>query len=136
MNTAEALALAASIVALRAEIEGLEGQYKPRLDALADETKAYRAQRDEQIAPLKERMDGLRAELGGWLAGDPDGNLRDGERIVATLASGKAAVNVTDPALVPAEYCSPDKAKIEAAFRLGKSVPGAELIKPRILKVL
>lgn len=133
----DARAYAAAIAALRAEAECIEATYRPHLDALAGETKTYRTERDGKTAPLSEREAALRKVLSMWLAGDPDGSLKDGERIVATLAR-KACKPQIHADQLPPEYLSlaPDLGKINAALARGEKVPGVVVKVETSLRVL
>lgn len=133
----DALAFAATIRAIRATVEAIEAEYKPHLDELAAETKEYRAERDGKTAPLTERADTLRKVLAEWLASDPDGNIKDGDRIVASLTR-KAGKPVIDAAKVPDTYRSmqPDMGKINLALAAGKAVPGVTVPISTVLRVL
>lgn len=133
----DALGVAAVIAGLRAAIETAEAEFKPHLDELAAEAKEYRAERDAITKPYAERMEALRKMLADWLAGDPDGNLRDGERIVATLSRRKPHP-VIDPAKVPDRFKSltVDMAKINAALVHDEVIPGVTWKTDTILKVL
>lgn len=133
----DARAYAAAIAALRAEAECIEATYRPHLDALAGETKTYRTERDGKTAPLSERAAALRKVLADWLAGDPDGNLRDGERIVATLSRKPAKPQIHADQLPPEFFhLTPDHGKINAALARGEAVPGVSVPMATILRVL
>lgn len=137
-QTAEdARAYATIIAALRAEIECIEEAHKPALDYLKAQADECRAERDGKTKPLAERMESLRKELAAWLAGDPDGNLKDGERIVATL-SRKAGAPKIDAAKLPAEFFSPqpNMAAISLALAKGQTVPGVTVPISTVLRVL
>ena len=136
-DAADARAYAAAIAALRAEAERIEAEYKPRLDELANEAKVLRNMRDDEAAPLTERADALRKVLADWLAGDPDGNLRDGERIVATL-SRKAGAPKIDADKLPAAFktMQPNMSAINAALARGQQIEGVTIPVTTILRVL
>lgn len=121
----DARAYAAAIAALRAEEERRAAPYNNSLAAFKVDADAIRAERDSATAPYTKRADELRKVLADWLAGDPDGNLRDGDRIVATLARS-VGKPVVDAAKLPDEYKSlqPDMAKINSALLRGVAVPG------------
>lgn len=125
LSADDARAYAAAIAALRAEEERIETMFKPDIDALTAGLKRFRDSRDTATAPFTKRADELRKVLADWLAGDPDGNLRDGDRIVATLARS-VGKPVVDSAKLPDEYKSlqPDMAKINSALLRGVAVPG------------
>lgn len=132
----DARAFANAIAALRAEAECIEATYRPHLDVLKAEADAYRAERDDKLTPYKAQMTALREVLADWLAGDPDGNLRDGERIVATLIRRKP-YPVIDPEKVPDRFKSlaVDMAKINAALVHDETIPGVTWKTDTILKV-
>ena len=126
IQTAEdARAFAAAIAALRAAIETAEAEYQPHLAELKAEADTYHAERDALITPYAERTESLRKMLAEHLAGDPDGSLKDGGRIVATL-SRKAGKPVIDAAKVPDAYKSmqPDMGKINLALARGEKIEG------------
>lgn len=138
IQTAEdARAYAAAIAALRAEAERIEARYKPSLDALAANAKAYRDARTVETDPITERADKLRAVLAEWLRGDPDGTLRDGDRIVATLARKAGRVQV-DAAALPDRFktLQPSMALINEALARGEQVPGVTVPVETSLRVL
>jgi hypothetical protein len=62
-----------------------------------------------------------------WKKGKDTDNTINGLRGKVTLVQ-RAQVNITDTSLIPAQFCSPDAAKIEHALKAGIEVPGAELI--------
>lgn len=133
----DARAFAAAIAALRAEAECIEATYKPHLDELNTAAKIEREDRDERTGPLKAQETALREVLSVWLAGDPDGNLRDGERIVATLSrkAGKPQIHADQ---VPDDFKSlqPDMGKINLALAEGRKVPGVSVPVATVLRVL
>lgn len=133
----DARAYAAAINALRAEAERIRDDYKPHLSELDAEAKRYRDERDGVVNPIEMQMRALRAILEAWLAGDPDGNLRDGERIVATLArkAGKPQIHAEQ---VPDSFktLAPDMSKINAALARGERVPGVVVTIETSLRVL
>lgn len=133
----DACAFAAAIASLRAEAERITAEYKPHLDTLAAEATEYRGERDEKLAPIEAQMRALREVLAVWVAGDPDGNLRDGERIVATLSrkAGKPQIHAEQ---LPPEFLSlaPDLGKINAALARGEKVPGVVVKVESTLRVL
>lgn len=133
----DARAYAAAIAALRTEIEANEAAWAAEMAPLTNELKRMREQRDKENKPEAERMDGLRAELGGWLAQDPDGSIKDGDRIVATL-SRKAGAPKIDAAKLPAAYMTmqPNMSAINAALARGEAVPGVTVPIATILRVL
>ena len=133
----DARAFAAAIAALRAEADRITAEYKPHLDELEAEATEYRGERDDKIAPREAQTRALREVLADWLAGDPDGNLRDGDRIVATLSRkpGKLQIHAEQ---VPDAYKSmqPDMGKINLALASGEKVPGVSVPVTAILRVL
>lgn len=133
----DARAFAAAIAAIRAEIECIEAVHKPNLDYFRDQVDAIRSERDAATGPLAQRAAALREVLADWLAGDPDGNLKDGERIVATL-SRKPAKPQIHADQVPDAYRSmqPDMGKINMALARGETVPGVSIPVSTILRVL
>jgi hypothetical protein len=63
-----------------------------------------------------------------WKRGKDTDNTINGLRGKVTLVA-REQVNITDPSLIPPQFCSPDPSKIEHALKAGIDVPGAELIK-------
>lgn len=133
----DARAYAAAIAALRAEIDANTKAWEDEMSPLDNELKDMRAARNAENEPLTKRADELRKVLADWLAGDPDGNLRDGDRIVATLAR-KAGKPVIDAAKLPDEYktLAPDLGKINAALARGEKVQGVVVKVETSLRVL
>ena len=136
-STDDARAFAAAIAAIRATIDATEAEYQPHLAALKAEADTYRAERDGKTAPLNERADALRKVLADWLAADPDGNLRDGDRSVATLSRRKPPP-VIDAAKVPDKYktLTVDMAKLNKALINDEDVPGVTWKTDTVLRVL
>ena len=62
-----------------------------------------------------------------WKRGKNPDNTINGLRGKVTVTSRQVA-QITDASQIPAEFCSPDAAKIEHALKAGITVPGAELI--------
>lgn len=137
LSAEDARAYAAAIAALRAEAERIAAQYKPRLDALKQEADGVRDERDLATARLELRAADLRAVLAEWLRGDPDGTLRDGDRIVATLARKAGKVQV-DAAALPDQFktLQPSMALINEALARGETVPGVTVPVETSLRVL
>lgn len=133
----DARAFAAAIAALRAEADCIEATYKPHLDVIKADADAYRAERDGKLTPYKAQEAALRTVLADWLAGDPDGALKDGDRIVATLArkAGKPQIHAEQ---VPDAFKSMqvDVGKINAALARGEKVPGVVVKVETSLRVL
>lgn len=136
-NEDDARAFAAAISALRAEADCIEATYKPHLDVLKADADTYRAERNDKTATLRAQETALREVLSVWLAGDLDGNLRDGERIVATLAR-KACKPQIHADQLPPEYLSmqPNVGAINAALARGEKVPGVVVKVETSLRVL
>lgn len=133
----EARAYAAAIAALRAEADCIEATYRPHLDVIKADADAYRAERDGKVSPYRAQEAALREVLAGWLAGDPDGSLKDGERIVATLAR-KACKPQIHADQLPPEFLSmqPNVGAINAALARGEKVPGVVVKVETSLRVL
>lgn len=133
----DARAYAAAIAALREAVDAIEGAYKQPLDRLAKMAAEFRQKRDMETAPPQDRIEALRKVLADWLAGDPDGNLKDGNRIVATL-SRKAGRAQVDAAALPDAFktMQPDMSKINAALARGETVPGVVVKVETSLRVL
>lgn len=133
----DALGVAAVIAGLRAAIETAEAEYKPQLDFLKEQADTCRAERDAIIKPYAERMESLRKMLADYLADDPDGNLKDGDRIVATLQRRKPHPDI-DPAKVPDRFKSltVDMAKVNAALVRDEDIPGVTWKTKTVLVVL
>lgn len=133
----DALGVAAVIAGLRAAIETAEAEFKPHLDELAAEAKEYRAERDALTKPYAERMEALRKMLADWLAGDPDGQLKDGDRIVATLSRKGAAPKVNADRLPDAyKTLQPNMNAINAALARGEHIEGVTIPVTTVLRVL
>ena len=62
-----------------------------------------------------------------WKRGKDTDNTINGLRGKVTVVE-RARVEITDEKAIPAQFCSPDLAKIEHALKAGIEVPGAELI--------
>lgn len=63
-----------------------------------------------------------------WKRGKQTDNTINGLRGKVTVVE-RTQVRITDESTIPAQFCSPDPAKIEHALKAGLVVPGAELIK-------
>lgn len=136
-STDEARAYAAAIAALRAEADCIETTYKPHLDVLKVDADAYRAERDGKVSPYKAQEAALREVLAGWLAGDPDGSLKDGECIVATLARKVCKPQIHADQLPDSfKTLAPDLSKINAALARGEHVPGVVVKVETSLRVM
>jgi hypothetical protein len=62
-----------------------------------------------------------------WSKGKTTDNTINGLRGKVTVVE-RTQVRITDEKAIPAQFCSPDPAKIEHALKAGIEVPGAELI--------
>lgn len=133
----DARAIAAAIAALRTEIEANERAWADEMEPLTTELREMRGQREEENRPSAERMEALRKVLASWLAGDPDGALKDGDLIVATLAR-KACKPQIHADQLPPEYLSmqPNVGAINAALARGEKVPGVVVKVETSLRVL
>lgn len=137
LTAEDARAFAAAIAALRAEIECIEAVHKPELDYIKEQADAIRAERDAATGPMAQRAAELRKVLADWLAGDPDGSLKDGDRIVATLSRKSAKPQIHADQLPP-EWLTPqpDVPRIMAALACGERIPGVVVKVETSLRVL
>ena len=102
---------------------------KPMNESLKSARKLFKPIEDqctEAEAAVKEAI--LAYHSKNWKRGKDTDNTINGLRGKVTVVEREQA-RITDPAAIPAEFCSPDPSKIEHALKAGISVPGAELIK-------
>lgn len=134
----DARAYAAAIADERTAQVAIANEYAPMIDDLTEKLTECRGERDALMNPLAASEAAKRKVLADWLAGDPDGSLKDVTgRVVATLSrkSGKPQIHADQ---VPAEYLSlaPDLGKINAALARGEKIPGVSVPVATILRVL
>ena len=109
--------------------------YSLELDVLAVGAKDAAARMADRAKALQSRVEWLRAYA---LRAMQDTGIAEvaTDEFAAKVAKKPASVNVTDPALIPADYLrtppapapAPDKTAIAAALKAGQAVPGCELV--------
>jgi hypothetical protein len=133
----DARAYAAAIVALMRQADDVAQLHAPIIDDLATRLDGARATRKVEFQPFADRVDELRRVLKAWLEGDPDGSLKDGDRVVATLARKPGKVVVKAEQLPDAfKSWQPDHGKINAALARGEKVQGVTVAVETSLRVL
>ena len=109
--------------------------YSLELDVLAVGAKDAAARMADRAKALQSRVEWLRAYALRAMQDTGIGEVATDE-FAAKVAKKPASVNVTDPALIPADYLrtppapapAPDKTAIAAALKAGQAVPGCELV--------